>query len=561
MSAKLACALAALCTAAFTPPLAYAQAPDAGSILRQQQPPADPAPSTPAPALRIDEPARPALRDAPGVRFVLKGLRISGQTVFTQDELLALVQPLVGTEVGLVDLEQAAARISRYYRQRGYVVARAWLPAQELRGGVVEIAVLEGRIGRIVIDNQSRVRPEVIEARMAGLAGRVVLDTDIDARLWLVYELAGIGPAPQAMLQPGANVGEADLVLQLPAERLASASLEYDNHGNRFTGSNRLSAQLNLHSPTGNGDLLSARVTQGDPELSLYRLSYQLPASAIGLRLGAEYSHVRYRLGRAYADLQANGSAGTWLAFASHPLLLGRNYSAHVRLSVQHNTIQDRIDSTSTVTDKTSRLATLAITGDWRDSFAGGGAGAASIGLGVGELDIRTPAARTIDELSARTNGSFRKWNASVTRLQRLTGRASMYFLAAGQKASRNLDSSEKFILGGPHGVKAYPQGEAPGDSGYLLNAELRYTLAGNWPAGQTQLLAFADTGRVTVNEAQYIPGVSRRRLSSAGLGVAWLGQHGTQLRLMAAHKLGNASATSDHDQAMRVWVQLVQRF
>jgi hypothetical protein len=50
MAAKLGCALAVLCTAAFTPPLAHAQAPDAGSILRQQQPPAGPAPSTPAPA-------------------------------------------------------------------------------------------------------------------------------------------------------------------------------------------------------------------------------------------------------------------------------------------------------------------------------------------------------------------------------------------------------------------------------------------------------------------------------------------------------------------------------
>ena len=43
------------------------------------------------------------------------------------------------------------------------------------------------------------------------------------------------------------------------------------------------------------------------------------------------------------------------------------------------------------------------------------------------------------------------------------------------QLASKDLDGSEQFVLGGANGVRAYPQGEASGDSGYQATAELRY--------------------------------------------------------------------------------------
>jgi len=551
--------LAALALAA---PLAEAQvAPDAGSILRQQRPPVLDLPPKPPPALQIEQPTRPQPPAPPDTRFVLSEVRFTGQTVFTEDELFALVQDLVGTQVGLADLEQAAARISRYYRARGFVVARAYLPAQDIRDGLVEIAVLEGRIGRVVIENRSRVRDELIAARVTGLQGRIVREENIDRVLRLTYEMAGIGSGSQAALEPGADVGGTDLVLQLNSAPFATGSVELDNHGNRFTGGNRLSGQIDFHSPTGSGDLLSLRATEGDPDLGLYRLYYQLPVGANGLRLGADLSHVRYRLGRDFAALEASGTADTRLAFASYPLALARTYSAHARISFQQSDIQNRIGATASVTDKSSRLGTFAITGDWEDAFAGGGTNAVSVSHGVGDLNIKSPDARAIDDATARTSGGFQKSNLSLTRLQRLTERVSLYLLFAGQKANKNLDSSEKLILGGPNGVKAYPQGEAPGDSGYLLNVEMRYELPGDWIPGRTQLLGLVDTGEVSINENPFVPGANRRRLSSAGFGVNWIGAQDFNVRLLVAHRLGNSRATSDTDAAARAWLQLIKRF
>jgi hemolysin activation/secretion protein len=127
------------------PSIALAQIiPDAGSVLREMERPIPQLPRPAPPLIRIEEPSRPALKPSAVTPFMLKTLRISGNTVFIQADLLALVQDFVGKEVGYADLDAAAARISRYYRERGYRVARAYLPAQEIKDGVVEIAVIEG---------------------------------------------------------------------------------------------------------------------------------------------------------------------------------------------------------------------------------------------------------------------------------------------------------------------------------------------------------------------------------------------------------------------------------
>src|SRR5205809_2614183 len=98
--------------------------PDAGTILREQQKPQLEVPTRPAPAIKQDEPVRPALKPADTPHFVLKGFRVTGNTVFAEPELIELVREYVGKEVAFAELEQVAARISRYYREHGYMVAR-----------------------------------------------------------------------------------------------------------------------------------------------------------------------------------------------------------------------------------------------------------------------------------------------------------------------------------------------------------------------------------------------------------------------------------------------------
>jgi hemolysin activation/secretion protein len=212
--------------------------------------------------------------------------------------------------------------------------------------------------------------------------------------------------------------------------------------------------------------------------------------------------------------------------------------------------------------ERTTRTARLTLNGDARDTALGGGITVFSLGYSDGSLDIKTPGALQQDDLGLKTNGHFDKWNVNALRLQSISERLSAYISLSGQKAGKNLDSSEKFFLGGAYGVRAYPTGEAAGDNGYLATAELRYTFSMAVLPGVWQPFAFVDTGGVTINENPLAGLNNSRHLSGGGLGLTWVRASDFQVKLTVATRLGSEhSVSSDTDQKTRGWVQAVKYF
>lgn len=537
-------------------------APDAGATLRMLEPPTVTLPRKPSPGVDVDVPARPVLQPAPQIRFELKAFRITGASAFPESELQRQlhehVGQYIGREVGILELREAAALITRFYAGRGYPLATAYLPAQDIKDGVVEITVLEGRFGKVQVVNRSRASDATVTAYLEVLPGLIVQEAGLERQLLLVYDLPGVKPA-RAVLSPGEVVGETDLRVEIDAGRAYSGTVELDNYGSRFSGANRLSAQLDLFSPTTLGDWWSLRATKGDPGLEHARVGYQLPVGGEGVRIGAAYAHLRYELGEDFAALGASGEADVGSASVAYPFVRSRQYSLYARLGYERKSLQDRISTPASVTDKTSGLLTLAFSGEYFDALGAGAASAFSLGYGRGDLNIETPAAKTIDDATARTDGGFHRWSWNYMRLQNLTEPVSLLVTFYGQKAGKNLDSSEKLILGGPYGVRAYPQGEAPGDSGYVLTGELRYAFSISASPGSWYFSAFVDTGKAKLNESPFSAAANHRRLSGGGFGLAWTGADDFAIRLSLARRIGNARATVGDDENARGWVQAIK--
>jgi hemolysin activation/secretion protein len=538
--------------------------PDAGTILRQQEQKPPEVPTRPAPTIKQEEPARPAPKPA-APHFTLKGFRVTGSTVFAESELIGLVREYVGKEVVFADLEQLAARISRYYREHGYMVARAYIPAQTITlDGVVEIAVIEGRFGKVELDNKSRVNDSVARGYLDAFPGTLVTEPALERKMLLLNDLPGVGEA-RATLKPGSQVGETDLTAELAAAPFAAGSLEYNNQGNYYTGVNQLVANVSLLSPLGFGDMLNGQFTKGFSGLEYGRLGYQVPVGSDGFQLGAGYSHTHYELSKSFAPLDANGKADTYTLDARYPFIRTPNFNLYGQAAYDWRDFEDRQDAFALVNERSTRAARLALNGDARDAALGGGITVFSLGYSNGSLNITDPTFRAIDEApnGPHANGHFDKWNVSGLRLQSIGERLSVYVSVSGQMASKNLDSSEKFFLGGAYGVRAYPTGEAAGDSGYLATAELRYTLRFAAVPGVLQPVAFVDTGGVTINENPFIVGVpNTRHLTGGGLGLTWVRANDFQVKLTVATRLGSEhSASSDTDQKTRGWVQAIKYF
>lgn len=526
---------------------AIAQAlPDAGQSLRE----IERAPLTPPQrqSLDIALPDEGPVPVAGGPRLTVSAFRFSGNTVISNEELAAVLANFTGRELALGQLQQGVRAITRLYRQHGYPLARAWLPQQEIDDGVVRVHVLEGRYGEIRIDNTAGVKAIALAPLSRLQAGEVVQAASLERALLQSRELAGVHT--RATLQPGVSVGSTDLVVAVEPARRFTGSLGADNHGNHYTGEYRLGASLEAGNLLGLGDRLSLSLL-GSDEAQLYgRLGWQAALGPVGTQLGVAYSQMDYELGKGFAALDATGSARVGSFWVAQPLHRRRDYTLSVSLQFDHKQLEDDLGSLNH-NPKHSRAWTASLSGSGNDDLWGGGLARFTLALSQGRLDLRDTANRAADAATARSQGGFWKISPTWARWQPVVGDFSLYGQLEGQYAGSNLDSSEKMSLGGAYGVRAYPQGEASGDSGWLAKLEARYALDSHW-----QVVAFADHGEVRLSVAPWTAGNNHRRLSGAGVGANWT-QAAWSVRSSLAWTLGNETATSSPGHSPQLWVQL----
>jgi hemolysin activation/secretion protein len=215
------------------------------------------------------------------------------------------------------------------------------------------------------------------------------------------------------------------------------------------------------------------------------------------------------------------------------------------------------------VSDKTIGVFGAGFSGDEHDGLWGGGWTNYSAFWNFGDLNIKTAEIRALDAATSRTNGGYNRLAFQAGRLQTLAGPFSLYGEVRGQIASKNLDASEKMELGGLYGDRAYPEGEAYGDEGYLATLEAHYRVPG-WESrlpGHLEAVAFVDAGSVKIFKNPWAPGDNSRSLSGAGVGLTWADDHNLVFKLSYAHRLGDEHATAGPDRSGRVWVQVSKLF
>jgi hemolysin activation/secretion protein len=567
MAGAVALAFASAIVHAQQPP---APVPGAGDALRDLGDKAREIPQPKgAPAIDVQPPRR-AVKPAPGLKLEVKGYRFSGLTRVSPDALQPLVQKYVGPDRTFDDLEAAARAVTDYLRDRGYFVAQAYIPEQKLEGGIVEIAVLEGRLATVKVDvpANSPVSRSAVERTLSVLTPGMVMHSDaIERALFNANDLRGI--TVRSVVEPGATPGTADLVVQVvPAKRI-DGTFELDNHGSRFTGENRFGVSVNWNSPLGLGDLLSMRgqlgVPGGGEDTDFARLSYFAPVGPYGTKVGAAYLKLRYHLGTdAFRGLNQSGDSDVTSVFALHPIFRNRTYNLFAQASFDVRDFHDDRRALLTVSDRRIKAGVFTLNGDLRDALLGGGFSTGSLTLTAGDLDIKTAADLTADQATRGANGSYNKLNGTFSRTQAVYGPVSFYASYAFQLASKNLDGSEKFSLGGPYAVRAYAQGESTSDEAQLATAELRYNVPKiAFVPGGVQAFGFYDWAKGRLNESPLAveAATNHRTLAGGGAGVSWGQQDNFFVRGTLAWRTVGTPVSDTAKRIPRLYFQLVKYF
>ena len=473
-------------------------------------------------------------------RVTVSRFNVTGATVFPPENLRALLAEGEGQTLTLAQIERLAARISALYRERGYVLARAYVPAQEMRDGVVEIAVLEGRIGRIEVNGLRWYDPDYVRSYVwPANEARVFELGNFERGLLLLNDLPGL--EVKSTLRRGVERGTTDVVLDVEKDQLITGAVDSNNYGSKVTGYERFGVALNLNNPLGVGDGLSFRglTSREGGALWLARLSYTVPVNTLGTKVGGAYTHVAVgtEVGAAVGQVDVNGAGDVGSLYAVHPFIRSRELSLYAQAGFDYkdftNTLNLKADSPDqesvTIVQK-DRLRVFTAGGTLNAFDGWRGLNGVSLTLYQGVGDFLGGLHGDNDSHASRpgAGGTFTKLTGEASRVQQITATTSVFLRAAGQWAGTGLVAPEQFIVGGQGTVRGYPVAEIAGDNGYAVTGEFRWNAPGfaDAPAflgkrwGEIlQFFVFIDHGGATLLEPQ--PGERGTRwLTGGGVGV-----------------------------------------
>ncbi len=569
---RLGCVLFLYAMLAYSLPARSQTPPDAGSIqrdLERQQPLRPPVVAPRAQPTPIEPPR------AGELQFQISGFVLEGVTLVPSDEVQSALEPWVGRPIQFSDLDRAKQAIVDLYQRYGWF-ARPLVPEQELQdNSVIKLEVIEGRLGEVRIEHETpkpgqlqRIDRERIFKTFTARQqpGEPLYMPNVERAVSLLNDLPG--SSVNATLATGEGPGATDLVVTPQLRALFSGTVSRDNTGSRSTGVVKDTLAMSLDSPYGWGDQASLNLMRSKG-VEYARMAYSFPLGYDGLRFGFNASTMNYHVIFPMSESNPSyprGSATTQGLNISWPVLKGPKNNLNLQASFDHKHFINEIFnpdnlSVNSLSNKQLGVGSFSLAGDHSDEWGEGGITQWNLGFSRGRVDLSANTQNSQqDQQGPRTDGLYNKLSLGLSRLQRITSTQSMWLSLQGQRADKNLDSSEKFTLGGSQGVRAYPSAEGAGDHGWLFTMEGRQVLSPQW-----QWLVLYDFGQVTTNHQNYVGfnGPTQVNLRGAGLSLSYSLPGQGQARLTWSRRVGdnplaNVKTGMDSDGSLitnRLWL------
>jgi hemolysin activation/secretion protein len=217
-------------------------------------------------------------------RFEVVSYQVEGNSILPAAEVLLLLAPFTGKDRDFGSLQQAVEALEKAFQSRGFHAVRVLLPEQELKSGVVRIAVYEARIGAVTIEGNKHFDTKNIRAAVPELKESAVPNLDYISRN---IRVANENPARkmQLLLQNGEDYKSLNALLKVVDEKPWKVGLSLDDTGNDQTGNLRMGFSIQ-HANLFNLDHLATFQYTISPEkvdkVGIYTLGYRIPLYSWG---------------------------------------------------------------------------------------------------------------------------------------------------------------------------------------------------------------------------------------------------------------------------------------
>jgi len=481
----------------------------------------------------VPPPAEPREELSAGPGVFVRGYRIEGSTVFSQEELERAVAPWAGRAIRSEDLVAVTDALTKLYVDHGYVNSGAVVPDQEFEEGVVAVRIVEGRLSEIRFRGNEHLRDGYLRARIEPGATAPLNVSKLERQLEILQRDPLIERVA-ARLAPGDRLGEAVLTVEVEEAKRYGADLRFSNYEPPSIGALAGQVEGNFANLTGWGDALRGvfTITEG---LKRYHGLYEIPVTRWGTLLSLD---ARYAEAEVVENPFEDVTGAIDSEFQSYQIGLLQPLYTSPRTRVQVGVFGDWRRTEVQVGDdyfpvpgsgarngKTT-ASVLRFVFEWlqRDQKQVIAArsqiswGIDALGATITSDEDLTPALKVGDDPNAR----FVAWLLQLQWARRFgPWGIEAVFRTDLQLANDPLFTMEQIALGGFSTVRGYRENQIVRDQGVVSSLEVRVPV---WRdperLGTIQLAPFVDFGRAWDHRDR--AGDRASTLASAGIGLRW---------------------------------------
>ena len=470
--------------------------------------------STPQFDLRIQNPERSAVpRSVDEIEFEIKSIRVNGASNYSAVEVNDYFSGLIGRKIVLEELRKSAEQLERQYRSDGFFLARVFLPPQQLRDGILEIQVVEGFIGEIIVDAPDHPTQQRVQSILAPiLLQKPVQLSELESRLLQINDLPGV--TATSILQSGATMGSSNLLVKI-LFRPNIYSVSVANTASNILGPWTYTANASLNRALGLEESLDISLASAGgnfDELRSGSLRFSRPIGKNGavLSIGGLLAFARPGENLRELDLRSRSISAS-VRFRA-PLLRTRTHSLFFDAGLSVNRSRTSALGEKIVEDKTT-VADLNVS--WQHIGWLGGTTELTVSAfrGLGLLGASGSEA----ELPSVENfvPNFTRFGFSLVRNQLIDNVWSLQLRMQGQLSSDSLLSGELISFGGPALGRGYDPSVIAGERGLGGALEVRRNLPLAQPfLSDVQIYGFCDFATVASSGSVSQPAESARIVS-----------------------------------------------
>lgn len=427
-----------------------------------------------------------------GEKVRVEAINVQEPILGSQSALQALMAEYTQKELGMNEINELCSKISSYYREQGYMLARAYPPKQNVpaQNGTLNILVVIGTYGNVDLNNSSLVSDEYLQRYLNHrfVSGESITQENLERTMMLIQRMNGAS-LPKIALAPGERFGESNLKVEVPEGKRFEGYIIGDNVGADVSGQYRIMLGVSVNSPLGIGDQLSiGGMLSSKAAVKNGRIAYSFPLGYDGLR--TELSYSRTKTDSIISEMpegteeilnSSTGDSSIYDVKFSYPLILTQLETLDAYLDLAHIKKENRSDYddafaiSDNIIPKKLNVARLGI--EWgRFALVSDYTLYQTLGaeLSVGKVNNDGP-----DSEKDKTDGDFSKLLLSYSGNLSFDESSNLLGTLKVQKGlgNKSLDNFEQLTLSGSNGVKVFTDSDFAVDTGYFAALEYQHTL------------------------------------------------------------------------------------